>query len=81
MQDSDNRESAEHDYLVRLALAAAVTPIGKTWLLDGQALMADLKVSELTFQKLRRQLESIMPGKWDRQASLDALVHIYRRLE
>jgi hypothetical protein len=54
--------------------------VRKTWLLDRNVVMLDLKLSLDRFSEALDRIESRMPGKWDRQISSGGRLYIYKRL-
>lgn len=67
-------------YIAGLLESAGKTAVGRTWMLDREDIMSDLEIGPLEFDDLRQQIEARMPGAWDRAASTDGRVFVYKRL-
>lgn len=67
-------------YIAGLIESAGNTSIGRTWVLDREDIMSDLDIGASEFEELRQQIEARMPGAWDRAASTDGCVFVYKRL-
>lgn len=67
-------------YIAGLIETARKTPVGKTWMLKRDQVIADLGINLQVFEELQRQLEASMPGKWDRAVSSNGSVLVYMRL-
>jgi len=69
------------NYIDGLVVGAGSIAIGKTWLLDRETVMLELRTGAEGFEELQRTLDTMMPGKWDRQVSSDGRLFVYKRLK
>jgi hypothetical protein len=67
-------------YIAALVELAGKTQVGRTWLLDRTKVMLDLAITDLIFDEVQKEIETRMPGKWDRAVSTDRNLYVYMRL-
>jgi hypothetical protein len=67
-------------YLAGLLESAGRTQIGQMWTLDRAVVMVHLGTTDQGFDLLQQQLETRMPGRWDRASSPDRNSYVYVRL-